>query len=410
MKKPGMEPMRNNRAIIMKRKNGTNSTGLMEGPQPIQVRMKRTALSLFSGAGGMDIGVLSAGFEILACVEFDPNCCATLRLNIGKENRMTRVIHADIRAIDPAMLMRELGLQPGELDLLFGGPPCQAFSQIGKQEALKDERGLLLFQMTRFAEVFQPKAIFIEQVKGLLSAKDKRGERGEVYHMLLSHLKRLGYDPRPKVLRAVDYGVAQLRQRVFIVSTKPPNGFEFPAPTHGPEEEITGLFPLDPYVTVGQVLNGLPPPSLKGIERQDSHVDVTPKGDRSRIHGVPEGGYLANQIHLPDSQRGKLSAKDTTKYLRVSRTRPPNTLRCGEIFFHPTEDRYLSPREYMRIHGYPDTYLLAGPIRSRSGRVRELDQHRQIANSVPPPLARIVAIDIDRVLGCHKSLKFSATR
>ncbi|HAA28382.1 MAG TPA: hypothetical protein DCE56_12720, partial [Cyanobacteria bacterium UBA8553] len=70
----------------------------------------------------------------------------------------------------------------------------------------------------------------------------------------------------------------------------------------------------------------------------------------------------------------------------MSREEPALTLRCGEIFFHPTEDRYLTPREYMRLHGYPDEYLLKGPIRGRSGRVRHLDQHRQVANSVPPSL------------------------
>jgi len=71
----------------------------------------------------------------------------------------------------------------------------------------------------------------------------------------------------------------------------------------------------------------------------------------------------------------------------VDRGRPSNTLRCGEIFFHPCEDRYLTPREYMRLHGYDDNYKLLGPIRSRTGKVKYLDQHRQVANSVPPPLA-----------------------
>jgi DNA (cytosine-5)-methyltransferase 1 len=94
--------------------------------------------------------------------------------------------------------------------------------------------------------------------------------------------------------------------------------------------------------------------------------------------------------------RGNLSKKDTTKYLRLDRNRPSNTLRCGEIFYHPTENRYLTPREYMRIHGFGDDYKLSGPVRSRTGSVKDLDQHRQVANSVPPPMAYVMG---DKIRG-----------
>jgi DNA (cytosine-5)-methyltransferase 1 len=96
--------------------------------------------------------------------------------------------------------------------------------------------------------------------------------------------------------------------------------------------------------------------------------------------------------------RCNLLSKDTTKYLRLNRSKPANTLRCGEIFYHPTQDRYLTPREYMRIHGYDDDYMLCGPIRSRTGTVKNLDQHRQVANSVPPPLAYALGDEIRRYL------------
>lgn len=371
-------------------------------------RIRRTALSLFSGAGGLDIGVSQAGFEILACVEIDPYCCETLRAATLREKRSTMVLETDVREVEPSNVMSELGLNPGELDLLCGGPPCQSFSQIGKLGALKDERGLLLFQMFRFAEVLRPKAIFIEQVTGLLSAKDKQGQRGEVLQMLLSDLDKLGYVPKWKIVNSADYGVPQTRKRVFIVATEKPNGFAFPSPSYGPAEETASLFPLLPYATVGEAIEGLGSPSHKNCEsREDSHVDITPAGDRYRIHGVPEGSFLAAQTHLPKEQVGKLTKKDTTKFLRVARHKPANTLRGGEIFFHPTEDRYLTPREYMRIHGYPDDYLLEGPIRGRSGSYRHLDQHRQIANSVPPPVARVVAQEIERTLACQSFSKSS---
>lgn len=365
------------------------------------------AISLFSGAGGMDLGVLQAGFNIRACVELDKNCCETLRENIKRENRNTIVFEGDIKQIDPGTILKEIGLKKGSVDLLFGGPPCQAFSQIGKQKSLEDERGLLLYQMIRFAKEIKPRAIMIEQVKGLLNARDLTGERGGVFKKFLKDLEDLDYVPKWKVMLAADYGVPQLRERVFIVATKKPNGFQFPFATHDKPENCTGFFALKPYVTVGDVLGGLGEPARKDngdLIPDNSHYDVTPKRDRERIHGVPEGKNLSSQTHLPKEQIGGLTKKDTTKFLRVSREKPSNTLRGGEIFYHPIEDRYLTPREYMRIHGYPDDYVLRGPIRGRSGTVKNLDQHRQIGNSVPPPLARQVAEKIKEIIICQKSM------
>lgn len=363
----------------------------------------RKAISLFSGAGGMDIGIKDAGFDILAEVEFDEHCCATLESNAERQRSANRVIHADIRTIDPHAFMKEFGLKKGKLDLLFGGPPCQSFSLAGKQLGLRDERGLLLFEIIRFAEAMQPKVIFLEQVKGLLSSKGRENRRGEVFEKFLSELEAINYTPKWRVILAADYGVPQLRERLFVVATRGRNGFLFPERTHSPLEECNGLFRYEPYVGIGKVIAGLgkPAPKIRGktvYERDDSHVDVTPERDRERIAQVPEGSYLAAQTHLGGELRRGLSPKDTTKYLRLHRKRPSNTLRCGEIFYHPTENRYLTPREYMRIHGYPDDYILRGPIRSRTGTVKNLDQHRQVANSVPPPLARILGTQIMRFL------------
>ncbi|MBZ0205735.1 MAG: DNA cytosine methyltransferase [Flavobacteriales bacterium] len=371
----------------------------------------RTAISLFSGAGGMDIGVRDAGFEVLASIERDKHCCETLRENIKRQEHGTVVIERDIRDVEPEVLRDMLGLDKKPLDLLFGGPPCQAFSQIGKQAALEDERGLLLFEMVRFAEVLRPKVIFIEQVKGLISARDHNGKPGGVLEMLLRDLQKIGYSPKWKLLNSAEYGVAQQRKRVFIVATDAKNTFDFPAATHQDvEKKGMDLFELKPFVGVGEVLKGIGKPVGKNeAPGFPGHIDVTPARDKERICGVPEGGHLAAQLHLPKEQVGKLSKKDTTKYLRLSRSRPSNTLRCGEIFFHPVQSRYLTPREYMRIHGYPDEYVLSGPVRSRSGRVTDLDQHRQVANSVPPPLAKAIASEIARFLQCQASTRSLVT-
>lgn len=370
---------------------------------------KLKSISIFSGAGGMDIGVQQAGFEIEACIELDKNCCNTLRENIIRQGRDTKVFEGDIRNYSPEWIMNQLGVKPGEIDLLFGGPPCQAFSQIGKQRSLEDERGVLLYQVIRYARTIQPHAIMMEQVKGFLTAKDLNGVSGGVFQSFIKEIETLGYVPKWKIMLAADYGVPQLRQRVILVATRKPNGFEFPEPTHASPEKCGGLFPLYPYTTVGDVIEGLSEPKSKFLNEEipdNSHYDVTPARDRERIHGVPEGKSLSSQTHLPIAQRGKLTKKDTTKFLRLNRLKPSNTLRGGEIFYHPIEDRYLTPREYMRIHGFPDSYVLRGPIRGRTGSVKDLDQHRQVGNAVPPPLAKAVAEKIKEVILCRKYMNY----
>lgn len=362
--------------------------------------MKRTlrAVSLFSGCGGLDIGVRNAGFEIESCIEIDHNCCDTLRTNCEIQGVDTEIIESDIRQVNPITAAHEK-----KIDLLFGGSPCQSFSQIGKQGSIADERGMLLFEVPRFAKALDPDIVLMEQVKGVLNAKDHDGISGGVFRMLREEFEKLGYEVQWKVLLASDYGVPQKRQRVFIVATKPGFNFTFPEPTHGDvkQGDESGL---RPYVTVGEVINDLPAPLLKTADSEqpdDSHYDVTPSRDRERIHGVPEGECLARQLHLPESQRGRLTKKDTTKFLRLGRDKVSNTLRGGEIFYHPTEDRYLTPREYMRIHSYPDSYVLKGPIKGRSGTYKQLDQHRQIGNSVPPLLGQCVALKIKESIDAH---------
>jgi len=351
------------------------------------------SVSLFSGGGGMDIGVEQAGFHDLACVEFDHNAADTLRFNAERKGADINIIESDIRTVDPLSLTA-----PG-IDLLHGGPPCQAFSLIGKRGSLSDERGMLLFEMVRFARALRPRALLLEQVKGLLSAPDEKGEPGGVFKRFTGLLEELGYCVKWMVLCAADYGVPQLRERVFIVATPGTNGFTFPPPTHTESPEDAPLLALKSYVGIGNVIDDLPKPSAKGTTPTvPNHVDVTPDRDRERIHPVPEGGFLAGTPNAPPDLKRNLTKKDTTKYRRLHRLEPSLTLRCGEIFFHPTEDRYLTPREYLRIHGYPDSHILCGPIRSRSGTVKNLDQHRLVANSVPPPLAQAIAAQIMKVL------------
>lgn len=348
----------------------------------------KTLVSFFSGIGGLDEGLHQAGFYPLFLCEIDPNARASLRRWLDQKCVGSKIAE-NINDIESRNLANTLGLLPGELDLLAGGPPCQSFSLIGKRKSLSDARGLLLFKMIEFAKHLKPKAVLIEQVKGLLSAKGSDGRKGSAVAFVLNELEKLGYNVDLRVLRAADYGVAQLRDRVFILAMRGASKVIWPKQTHYDWQNGQRQMFGDKYLTLRDVIGDLPTPVARGeIPAIANHIDVTPQRDRQRICGVPEGQCLAKQLHLPKDQRQRLNPKkDTTKFRRLAWNLPALTLRGGETFYHPTEDRYLTPREYLRIHGYSDSRVLCGPIRARSGTFRNLDQHRQIANSVPPPVA-----------------------
>ena len=341
---------------------------------------EHTAISLFSGAGGLDIGVDRSGFKTICSVEADAHCTATLRRNAKRKT----VWHVDVRALDPKRLLEIFNLQPESLRLLHGGPPCQPFSQIGKQSGLRDPRGALVFEMLRFAAVLRPTAILIEQVPNFLSASTSSG--GSLLDKLTEEFHGLGYDLHVSVLNALSYGVPQSRRRAILVGI--PSGQDYYFPGASLRTRV-----------VGEALRDLPSPVAKNEQPLiANHVDVTPDRDRQRISYVPEGLWLSKAPNVPKEILRNLTRKDTTKFRRLHRDQPALTLRCGEIQYHPIEDRYITPREAARIQGFPDSHVLLGPIRGRTGQVRDLDQHRQIANSVPPPLAKAVAKSIGDAL------------
>lgn len=339
------------------------------------------AISLFSGAGGFDLGISNAGIEILASIEIDEHCISTLKHN--KQTNKSRIIQSDIRSVEPTELMQELEIVTSEINLLFGGPPCQDFSAIGPMKSLSGGNGSLFLEFFRFIDVIKPQYVLIENVKGLLIAKDKNGEKGGVIKFIISKLEKLGYKANYETFSAVDFGVPQKRQRVFILACR--NDMNF--------IDIKDLIASKELpLSVSDAISDLPSAVKKGEEpRFSNHIHPTTARDAERIRGVPEGRSLGQSTHLPSEQRMKLTPKDSTKFRRLSNDKPGLTLRCGEIFFHPTLDRVLTPREYLRIQGFPDDFELIGPVRSRSGRANGLDQHRQVANSVPPLLAEAIA-------------------
>ena len=344
--------------------------------------MKHRALSLFAGAGGLDIGVDRSGFKTCCAVELDPHCASTLRRNA----RGKKVWSVDVRALDPRRVADCLGLQPGGVALLCGGPPCLPLSQPGEQGGIPDPSSGPVFEMVRFAAALRPSAVVIEQVPRFLDTPFSPS--ASMRDVLAERFDAIGYDTHTTVLDAVHFGVPQRRRQAFVVCVPRGQPYGFPVP---------GLVST---VTVGDAIGDLPAASLPdGQPAVPNHVDVTPERDRQRISYVPEGAWLSRaDVHAPPEIVRRLTRKDTTKYRRLHRNQASIALRCGEVPYHPTEDRYLTPREAARIQGFPDRHVFFGPIRRRTVTVRDLDQHRQVANAVPPPLASAVASSVQEAL------------
>ena len=344
--------------------------------------MKHQAMSLFAGAGGLDSGLARGGFETCCAIEIDPHCVATLRRN----TRRKTVWNVDVRAVDIERLADCLDIRPGGLSLLCGGPPCQPYSQIGKRRGISDPDGLLIFEMARFADGLRPHAVLIEQVPRFLTTPFS--PLTNMRDALAERFDEIGYDMYAEILDASQFGVPQKRKRAVIVCVPRGQPYAFPLPVQS----------LPP--TVGEAIGDLPPAAAPDcIPTIPNHIDITPDRDRERISYVPEGGWLSRaDVAAPAEIVQRLKPKDTTKYRRLHREMQSLTLRCGEVPYHPTDNRYLTPRETARIQGFTDCYVFEGPIRRRTGTVRNLDQHRQIANAVPPPLAAAVAKSIKSAL------------
>ena len=341
----------------------------------------RRALSLFSGTGGMDIGVDDAGYDTVCAIESDVNCAATLRRN----SRRKTVWQVDVRAVSPDRILEIFRIRPGGITLLYGSPPRQSAGRTERCSGRQGNCDLLVREFARFARVLRPTAILVEQLPAFLRSSSPGGQ--PLIESLDRAFARLGYDVHARVLNAASHGVAQSRRRAIVVCVPAGQRFCFPS------RAVSAP-------SVGEVLSGLPRPVSRGeVPLAPNHVDVTPPRDRERISFVPEGGWLARAPNVPSSVLMNLTKKDTTKFRRLDRNLTSLTLAGGGIFFHPVEDRYITPREAARIQGFPDKHVLVGPIRGRTGQVRDLDQYRQVACAVPPPLANSVASSIAASIG-----------
>ena len=215
----------------------------------IQNTNAQKVISLFSGAGGLDIGFEQAGFHIAACVEVDSSCCDTLRANKPE----LAIINKSIVDVTGQEVLEAAGLKVGEAALVIGGPPCQSFSLAGLRKGLDDERGRLLFEFVRIVRETLPKGFVLENVKGLTN-----WDHGRAMQLLIDELsKPIEYENNeyhytistPQVLNAVDYGVPQNRERLIIVGNRMGKHFLYPSPNV-----------FEPKKTVWDAIGNLPEP------------------------------------------------------------------------------------------------------------------------------------------------------
>ena len=324
-------------------------------------------IELFAGAGGLALGVEQAGFDTIGLIELDKDACATLKQNRPYWN----VICDDISHISCMNLEDLFSLKKGELDLLSGGAPCQAFSYAGKRLGLEDARGTLFYHYAIFLEKLQPKMFLFENVRGLLTH-----DKGKTYQTMLKIFADAGYTIQKAVLNAWNYGVPQKRERLITVGIRNDllgkTVFEFPKP-HDYKRDILLDCPKGPGVPYG--------------ENKRKIFELVPPGGYWRdIDPDIAKAYMKSCWHMEGGRTGILRRMSLDEPSLTVLTSPSQkqTERC-----HPLEARPFTVRENARCQTFPDDWEFCGKISS---------QYKQVGNAVPVNLAYEIAKKIKEAL------------
>lgn len=315
-------------------------------------RMEPTVVSLFSGAGGMDLGFKEAGFEIIWANDIDPDCVATYQRNIGSE-----IVLGDIERIN-------LDSIP-QADVVIGGFPCQGFSVANVNRTVDDKRNVLYRYFVKIVAKTKPKLLVAENVKGILSLG-----KGAVFEKILSDFSNAGYRCRHALLNACNYGVPQYRERVVILGVRHDINFnvEFPPKiTHG----VESYFGVKKVVSVGEALATIPEP--ESDHELKNHVYTKFK--------MKFNGYISNRKVDPTKPSPTVTARGDK--------------RGGAMIIpHPNGRRRMSCRELATVQSFPLDFEFIGSMTS---------VYCQIGNAVPPLLAEAVATVIKRALEAQTS-------
>jgi DNA (cytosine-5)-methyltransferase 1 len=353
-------------------------------------------LSLFTGAGGLDIGLERAAFEIAGCVELDEDCRETLRANRPGWSQLTP---GDIHSHRPSDVLSALRLKRGDVALLAGGPPCQPFSKSGQwhngqPRRMSDPRATTLRAYLEVLEATLPDAMLLENVKGITATRTKITQKFEALDVLRSSLKAINkrhgtcYEAVAIQVDAAEYGVPQHRERVFVFAFREGEGLAKPAPTHG---------------SVALPANGQPGQleltrawdALWDLDDPEFEDALRPVGKwADLLASIPEG---SNYLHHTPRGDGDPLFGWRRRYwsflLKLAKARPSWTLQAqpGPATgpFH-WRSRRLKPAELLRLQCFPDDWRLIG----EHGSIR-----RQLGNAVPPPIGQVLGAAIAERLG-----------
>ena len=312
---------------------------------------KPKVVSLFSGCGGMDLGFKQAGYELIWANDFEKAACETYEKNLGKH-----IVHGDITQLNLSKIP--------DCDLMIGGFPCQDFSMIWKRGGLETDRGNLYKYFVRAVALKKPKVFVAENVKGLLTAN-----KGMAVRIITEDFAKIGYKVSVDLYNFADYGVPQVRQRIFIVGIRDDIQWNFvkPFPTHSKKN----------YVSAGKALRG-----VKKIKLNNEHQNIAEK-TKKMLSLIPEGGNFSD---IPRNHPLYVKGMISHVYRRLDRTKPSTTIIAGggggTWGYHFEEPRPLTNRERARLFCYPDDFKFFGSI---------TEVRKQIGNSVPPLAAKVLA-------------------
>ena len=349
----------------------------------------RRVLSLFTGAGGLDLGLEAAGFDVSLCVEVDRDSRATLKRN---RPHWKLAEPGDVHALTPQQIMDQAGLQERELTLLAGGPPCQPFSKSGywlngSAAGLSDPRASTLRAYLQLVEATLPEVVLLENVKGLAFSKQDEGLK-----LLIREIQRINsdngtsYEPHVLSLNAASYGVPQRRERVFLIAHREGRRFEQPHPTHGTPGEGSDTRRLEPYRTAWDAIGDL--------DEDEWPEELNTRGKWAELlPSIPEGqNYQWHTDRLDGEPLFGWRTRFWSFLLKLAKDQPSWTIQAkpgpSTGPFH-WKSRQLSNRELARIQTFPDEYHFEG---------ERWMVHRQIGNAVPPAMGELLGLEIRRQL------------
>ncbi|TBB03863.1 DNA cytosine methyltransferase [Rhizobium ruizarguesonis] len=338
--------------------------------------VRLNVVSLYTGAGGLDLGFEAAGFRTRVAVEMDNHARETLRTNRPDWKQPQG---GDALRLNAQDLLNIGGLAPGEVDALIGGPPCQPFSKsafwvAGSTKRLDDPRARTLGAMLDFAEAFLPRVLMIENVRGI--AYREKDEAAKLVEQRLAEINgrhHTQYTISIAYLQATNFGVPQVRERAFLVAFRDGQRFEAPAPITGPDSERPIATAWD---AIGEI--GIPEAELKLLKARGKWGEL--------LGSIPEG---QNYLWHTDRGQGLPLFGWRTRFwsflLKLAKDKPAWTIQAnpGPATgpFH-WDGRLLSVSEMARLQSFPIGYSFAGDYRAA---------RRQIGNAVPPALAEAVA-------------------